>query len=301
VPLDGSHRRRRYVGGRDGVRVAPLTPAIGAVVEQLDLRTPLSRSQVASIGQALRDHKVLFFRGQSLSAPELVAFGRAFGALHCRQPTALPGHGDGESPSAHPEIHTFDYGESRRGRENFWHFDVLPEGPAPAAILSARIVPEVGGDTLFSDLASVYDSLSDRQKERLEHAVGVYDFVFERRLARFRGKDEAEVMAMSMQPLQELPLVAHRPPPDGRTVLLLNPGFLVHIKDMTRKESRDLTDAVLTRINRPEFQCRFRWEAGDIAFWDNASCVHYATNNYFPERRVMDRLTFSRMNAAESI
>ena len=296
--MEEPYLQREYAIGR--ISVAPVTPVIGAVVGRVDLRTALSLSDTAAIGEALRRHKVLLFHRQALSLSELVAFGRAFGTLQCYTPAAAPVDvASAETPRSHPEVHVFDYGESQRGRENFWHYDVLPNRrPALGSILRARVVPDVGGDTLFCDLAAVYDSLPDARKARLEDAIGIYDMVFERRLARFRGRAEAEVMTMSDDPLPEIPLVVQRIP-GGRKVLFVNPGFLVGIKGMSAQESRQIADDIRARIDRPEFQCRFRWEADDVAFWDNRACLHYATNNYWPARRIMERITVIEADEAD--
>ena len=284
MPVEGIYLKREYELGR--LVLKPLTPVIGALVQGLDLRAELSPEDKESLAEALLRHKVLFFRGQALSTPELVAFGKRIGPLLSYGLT-----GGGVHPN-HSEVKVFEYDEVRRGREAFWHFDVLPDRrPAGASILLARLVPEVGGDTLFCDLAAVHDAMPEAVRTRLSEATGLYDFVFERQLARFRGKSEAEVMALSPQiPIEEIPLVITRPG-DGRKLLFVNPSFLIGIKGMSAEESREILTDLRTRIAQPEVQCRFRWEADDIAYWDNRACLHYATNNYWPERRVMERLT----------
>lgn len=284
MPVEGIYLKGEYE--LRGLRLAPLTPLIGAMVQGVGLRTELSPDTKAAIAEALRRHKVLFFRGQELSSSEFVAFGKRLGPLLSHGLTG------GDVHSVLPELKIFEYGETRRGREAFWHFDVLPSRkPARASILLARLVPEVGGDTLFCDLGAVFDGLPGADKALLAEAIGIYDFVFDRQLARFRGKTEAEVMAMSPQiPLEEIPLVLTHPG-DGRKVLFVNPSFLVGIKGMNDEECRTILANLRTRINQPEFQCRFRWQAGDVAYWDNRACLHYATNNYWPARRTMERLT----------
>jgi taurine dioxygenase len=282
--VEGIYLKRTYELG--SLVLVPSTPLIGAEVQGLDLRTELAPETRESLEEALRRHKVLFFRGQELSSSELVAFGRRLG------PLLSYGLTGGDIHPGHPELKVFEYDETRRGREAFWHFDVLPDRrPAKASILRARLVPEVGGDTLFCDLEAVYRSLPEADKTRLGETAGIYDFVFNRQLARFRGKSEAEVMAISPEiPLEEFPLVL-TDPADGRKVLFVNPSFLIGIQGMTSEESRAVLDDLRTRINQPEFQCRHRWQPGDVAYWDNRSCLHYATNNYWPERRIMERLS----------
>lgn len=309
MPVEGLYFTARYALG--ALIVEPLTPLIGACVSGIELGAPLADADRVSIREALRRHKVLFFRGQTLPLAALVAFARRCGTLQ------IYTEGDAAA-SAHPEVKVFDYGPEQRGREAFWHFDVLPNRrPARAAILRARMVPEVGGDTLFCDLTAVYDSLSPAVRARLDPAVGLYDLVFERQLARFRGRPESEVMAIRPDiPLEPLPLVIT---PDGavagdgagddadagvsgsasvsggagaaRKALFVNPSFLVRIDGWSADESRALLAELREKIARPDFQCRFRWQAGDIALWDNHACLHYATSNYWPRRRTMERLT----------
>jgi taurine dioxygenase len=282
--------KRQYPIG--DLTVAPLTPTIGAAISGIELAAAPSPAEIEAVREALRRHKVLFFRRQQLTVSEFVAFARAFGPLQtygCFSTDGSPT--DKGAMHQHPEVHVFEYDASRRGKEAFWHFDVLPNRrPARAAMLRARIVPEVGGDTLFCELETLYQGLPPSRKDRLEDAVGVYDLHFERRLARFRGKSEREVMALSDEPFFEAPLVVRRPC-DGRKVLFVNPAFLVGIKDAVPTESEAIAADLRARIARPEGQCRFRWDIDDVAFWDNGSCLHYATNDYFPGRRVMERVT----------
>lgn len=311
MPVEGLYFTARYALG--ALSVEPLTPLIGACVSGIELGAPLADADRASIREALRRHKVLFFRGQTLPLAALVAFARRCGTLQ------IYTEGDAAA-SAHPEVKVFDYGPEQRGREAFWHFDVLPNRrPARAAILRARAVPEVGGDTLFCDLTAVYDSLSPAVRARLDPAVGLYDLVFERQLARFRGQPESEVMAIRPDiPLEPLPLVitphgdlagagtgtgddagvgsgvsgsASGSAGAARKALFVNPSFLVRIDGWNADESRAQLAELREKIARPDFQCRFRWQAGDIALWDNHACLHYATSNYWPRRRTMERLT----------
>ncbi len=275
------HLSRQYELGP--LTVAPVTPVIGAVVAGCDLRVPPATPTAQAIAEALWRHKVLFFKAQPMTMSEFVAFGRVFGRLQ-RYGAAI---GSQERPC---EVHAFEYDESRRGREAFWHFDVAPgRWPARASILRSRVVPDVGGDTLFADLTAVYDSLPAPTRLRLDDAMAIYDPSLERRLARFRGRTEAEVLALSDEPLYQLPIVVRGP--DRRPSLMVNPAFLAGITGFTDDETAAFVKDLRAYINRPEFQCRFRWDPDDVAFWDNRRCLHYATNNYWPARRVMERLT----------
>lgn len=106
-------------------------------------------------------------------------------------------------------------------------------------------------------------------------------------------------MALAPDPLEELPLVMSWPGGPGK-VLFVNPGFLVGLKGVEPQQTREILADLRARIDRPEFQCRFRWEPEDLALWDNRLCLHYATNNYWPERRIMERLTLTSVGEDSS-
>lgn len=282
MPVHGRYLEHEYTLGPLVVR--PLTPLVGAGLSGLDLRRPPDLQIIAALAEAVRRHAVVFCQAPGLEAREMVAFARTLGTL--QEYAAVPAH------AGLPEIHVFDYDASQRGREAFWHFDVLPtRRPARAGLLRAREVPAVGGDTLFCDLRAVYASLPTALARRLEGAVGLYDLVFERRLARFRGAGEAEAMALSDEPLQELPIVVTLP--YGAPVAYVNPSFLVGIAGMARDEWLAVAAELRARVDRPEFQCRHRWRTDDVALWDNRACLHYATSNYWPCRRTMERVTLT--------
>jgi taurine dioxygenase len=65
----------------------------------------------------------------------------------------------------------------------------------------------------------------------------------------------------------------------------------VRIDGWTESESKALLDYLYSEAMRPEFQCRFQWAAGSIAFWDNLMTWHYALNDYHGYRRLMHRIT----------
>ena len=152
----------------------------------------------------------------------------------------------------------------------------------------ARTVPAVGGDTLFANMALAYQRLPDSTRERIEDLVAVHDIaqVFARRL----GKSPEELH--DRYPPMEHPVVRTHPETKER-VVYVNGAFTSHIKDMDPQESASLLDELYKSAWNPEVQCRFRWQVGSMAFWDNRACQHFAASDYFPEVREMERVTIA--------
>jgi taurine dioxygenase len=158
-------------------------------------------------------------------------------------------------------------------------------------VLRAIEVPEVGGDTLFSDMYAAYEGLSDEVKEKIDGAVAIHDFAHFRKLMRSRGKSEAEIEEMNRKyPMAEHPVVRTHPE-TGRKGIYVNTAFTQYIAGMDRAESDALLAHLYAQAAIPEYQCRFRWQKNSIAFWDNRACQHYAVSDYWPAVRRMERVT----------
>lgn len=262
----------------ENFEVRRIAATCGAEIHGLDITRELPAPVVAEVREALLAYKVIFFRDQPLTPGQHLDFARSFGELEVHP--FLPGNPD------HPELVRFEKGMDTAGYENGWHHDVTWRAiPSMGAILHAIEVPEVGGDTLFSDMAAAYDGLEADMKERLEGLVAVHDFMFA--FAKQVPEDkQAETRAQ--YPLVEHPVIRTHPE-TGRKLIYVNAYFTSHIKDMDPAESRQLLTYLTKRANFPEYQCRFRWEPDSVAFWDNRVVQHYAASDYWPQRRVMER------------
>ena len=267
-----------------GLELSPLTPTIGAEVSGVDLTKPLDPRTVAAMRAALLDWKVLFFRDQDITTEQHLAFARNFGDLEV--------HPFAPHKPDFPEVLAITHDRESRGRENAWHSDVTwRELPSLGSILRAIEVPPVGGDTLFADMYAAYDGLSDAVKEQIEGKVAVHDFAHFRVAMRKRGKTEAEIEAFNAQyPMVEHPVVRTHPE-TGRRGIYVNVGFTQHIVGMDKADSDALLKHLYGQAAIPEYQCRFRWRPGSIAFWDNRSSQHYAASDYWPAVRRMERVT----------
>jgi taurine dioxygenase len=159
--------------------------------------------------------------------------------------------------------------------------------PARVTILLAKEVPPVGGDTLFANLYQAYDTLSDGMKALIAglRTISVYDKQKKRpaAMAPTAPDEEAEPA--------EHPLVRVHPDTGRKALYLCHAGITRRIAGMTEEESRPLLSYLIGHATRPELTCRFRWEAGSMAVWDNRRALHYPVNDYYGYRRVMHRIT----------
>ncbi len=260
--------------------VSPISPTIGAELSGITLSGDLPDKAIEEVRNALLNYKVVFFRDQNeLTAEEHIAFARRFGDLEIHP--ATPKH------QANPEILRITHDENSKGSENAWHSDVTwRREPSLGSILRAHEVPSTGGDTLFSCMYSAYDALSPSMKDWVCTLKARHD------ISRvFAGRLNKSVQELrELYPVQEHPVVRTHPE-TGRRALYVNTAFTDSIIGLSRRESEWLLDHLYSFAAIPEHQCRFRWQPGSIAFWDNRACQHYAASDYFPQRRVMERVT----------
>lgn len=274
-------RRRELAALRfDRIAVKPLAPSIGGEISGVDLREPLDDATFAEIERALLEYKVVFFRDQDLSMDQQADFARRFGPLE--EHPFLP------SPDGEPQVIRFEKDEQVVGVENIWHSDVSwREEPSLGSVLRAREVPAIGGDTVWADMEAAYEGLSDEWKQRIEGRVAVHDFVNSFGLAL--PEEKREEMRAKFPPAEHPIVRTH--PATGRRCIYVNGIFTSQVKGLSPEESDDLLRVLYQQAAVPEYQVRFRWQKDSVAFWDNRSTQHYAISDYWPQPRVMDRVT----------
>jgi taurine dioxygenase len=259
--------------------------ALGAEIRGVDLSRPLSPSTVADIRRAFLEHLVLFFRDQRLDSAQFLAFARAMGEpIEYPLVKGLPGY-----PLIIPVL------KLEHERTNFggiWHSDTAYlEVPPMGSMLLAREVPPVGGDTQFANQYLAYEALSPGMQRMLEGLIGVNSSAKAdaSRTREDRMKTEAREDA-KRDYMAEHPVVRTHPE-TGRKSLYVNVAHTVRFKDLTEEESAPLLSYLFQDQVRPEYTCRFRWEVGSLAFWDNRCVQHNPVNDYHGHRRLMHRIT----------
>jgi taurine dioxygenase len=264
-----------------------ITPTIGANVSGIDLNT-LDDAGFAAIRQALLDHQVLAFRDQSLDPEAQLQFAARFGPIDAHPFTSGNRHFS-EHPSGLDGIVRLEHDENNPGYENNWHIDMTwrAEPPMGSILAAVELPPGGGGDTAFCNLAAVHDTFDDATQSYLESLELIHDWI-----QVFGRQMEPERLAAFRR---ELPSVVHplvrTHPETGRKHCWANQAFGIGLVGVPAVTSRHWLQHLSQLINTPEFHCRVRWEPGTVVMWDNRAVAHYAINDYYPQRRVMDRVT----------
>jgi taurine dioxygenase len=270
------------------IEVHPLTGRIGAEVTGIDLATTPDRDTVKIIRNALLDWKVLFFRDQHALDPEAqLAFARHFGPVTYAHPT-VPGLG------GHPEVLDVDAAGGNVAVQ--WHTDVtFVDRPPFASLLRAVVAPPYGGDTLWANTAAAYDELPAPLRTLADSLDAVhtnqFDYVGSRR-HELNAKLRAYADVFTSVNYETLhPLVRVHPETGARSLLL--GGFARRIDGLTPRDSDALLRVFAGHIERPENVVRWRWRAGDVAFWDNRTTQHRAIADFGKAPRRLHRVTLA--------
>lgn len=269
-----------------GMTVTRLAGAIGAEISGVDLRRPLPAEQAAALRRVWLEHGVVFLRDQQLTSDQFLAFAQAIGTpVEYPFVNGIPGY---------PYI--IEVKKLEHERVNFggvWHSDTAYlDQPPMATLLLAREVPPHGGDTLFASQVAAYEALSDGMKRLLaglrcvnSSAKADTSRTREDRIAEGGRSDRRDYTV-------EHPAVRVHPE-TGQRALFMNVAHTVRFAGMTEDESAPLLRFLHEHQKKEEFTCRFRWQVGSLALWDNRCVQHYPVNDYHGHRRVMHRITLA--------
>ncbi|MGQ0546073.1 MAG: TauD/TfdA dioxygenase family protein [Betaproteobacteria bacterium] len=270
---------------KSGISVTPTGGYFGAEIGSVDLCGPLAPDQVAAIADALARFEVLVFREQDINLDELTRFGEHFGELSV--------HPFSFNREDKPKVMLLDNSPDNPPQlTDRWHSDeTFRREPPLGTILSAKVVPPHGGDTVFASMTAAYRGLSERMQRYLHGLEAVHDFKPFRLL--FSETPEARQKLRELEdqyPNPSHPVVRVHPV-SGKRIIFVNPQFTIRIKGISEEEN-DAVLALLYSLARiPEYQLRVRWQPGTVVFWDNRSTQHYAPHDYYPHKRSMERIT----------
>jgi taurine dioxygenase len=270
------------------VGIRRLTGRIGAELTGISLRDATDHD-IAELRAALLAARVVFIRGQELSAREQIDFARRLGPLTQGHPTL---------PVIDGEELILDLDSLAGGAANHWHTDVtFVDRPPMFSILRAMVLPDVGGDTLWANTVAAYDDLPADLRQLADglralhsngHDYGRADVVALR--ATIGEVRLANLAAFVSEVFETEHPVVRVHPETGERALLLG-GFAHRLVGHGAAESVDLMRILQAYVTRPENIVRWHWAVGDVAIWDNRSTQHYAIYDYGDARRRMQRVT----------
>jgi alpha-ketoglutarate-dependent sulfate ester dioxygenase len=275
------------IGTHVQIGVRRLAGNIGAEITGVDTGTELGDDTIAQIRRALLEHKVVFLRDQSLNYRRQVAFAERLGPLTLGHPTLA-------SPPDQPLLEEID--SAKGTRANHWHTDVtFVDRPPAFTLLHGVVIPPVGGDTLWANTVTAYQSLPAELRDladrlRIVH-TNDYDY------AAVYGRGERVDPAVTAQRQEfvstvyetEHPAVRVHPETEERSLVL--GGFARSVAGYSPQASRDLIRILQDYVTRPEHTVRWQWRVDDLAIWDNRATQHYAIFDYGRAHRRGERVT----------
>ena len=273
------------------IRFRPLA-GFGIEAEGVDLSRPLADADFRALEEAFYAHHLLALRAQDIDAAQFLAFARRIGPP---QPHVIDQFHHPDDPNILILSNVKKDGKPTGLQDagSYFHTDYsYLQVPARATTLYSRVVPKVGGDTLFADQQAAYDDLPEAMKRRIEPLLAIHHY------GNRHDVDEASRTAASVLSAEQkakMPVITHRiarpHPVTGRKALYAVSGSSFGIVGMPDDEARDLLDELAAHSTAPRYQLRFRYGVGDIVVWDNAALLHSATLTDPDDPRTLWRIT----------
>ena len=264
------------------ISVKPFCPNLGAVITGVDLSKSISAANFRIIKKAFLNYHVLFFKNQKEIPPEKqIEFGKMFGQLH--------NHPAAPTMEGFPEIFEIHaHKNSKIANGEFWHSDVSCDTEPPlGTMLQLQILPDSGGDTMFSNMNQAFQKLSDPLKSFLSKLSAVHE---SEHIYKGRYSDRGVADETIKYPTATHPIVRTHPETKKKS-LFVNRTFTTRIKELSNFESEQILNFLFSHCESLEFQIRYKWEKYDTVFWDNRCVMHRAIWDYWPMERKGRRVT----------
>lgn len=273
-------------------RYGALSPLFGVETTDIDLSQPLADADFAALARTFYEHQVLVLRGQRVSAAQFLAFARRFGPP---QPHVIDQFHHPEDPNILILSNVKRDGQPTGLQDagSYFHTDYsYLQVPARATMLYSRVVPNIGGDTLFANQLAAYDDLPEATKRRIDPLLAVHHYGNRHDVAA-TSRTAASVLSDAQK--ARMPVITHRiarpHPVTGRKALYAVSGSSFGIVGMPDDEARGLLDELAAHATQPKYQLRLKYGVGDIVVWDNAALLHSATLIDPADARTLWRVT----------
>ena len=274
------------------LKFTPLSTGFGIEAAGIELSQPLPDGAFAELERAFYAHQVLALRAQDISAAQFVAFARSLGPP---QPHVIDQfhHPEDSNILILSNVKKDGQPTGLQDAGSYFHTDYsYLQVPARATTLYSRVVPKVGGDTLFANQQAAYDDLSDAMKKCIEPLYGIHHY------GNRNDQDESSrtvASVLTSEQKAKMPVITHRiarpHPVTGRKSLYAVSGSSFGIVGMPEDEARELLDELAAHSTQPKYQLRFKYGVGDVVVWDNASLLHSATLIDPDDARTLWRIT----------
>lgn len=281
------------------IAFTPLSPLFGAETSDVDLSRPVPDAVFKDIEQAFYANQVLALRAQHITAQQFLQFAQRLGPP---QPHVIDQFHHPEDPNILILSNVKKDGKPTGLQDagSYFHTDYsYLQVPARATTLYSRVVPKVGGDTLFANQQAAYDELPETMKRRIEPLLAIHHY------GNRNDVDEASrtvASVLNAEQKSRMPIITHRiarpHPVTGRKALYAVSGSSFGIVGMPDDEAIDLLNELAAHATQPKYQLRFKYGVGDIVIWDNAALLHSATLIDPEDARTLWRVTLLEVAAA---
>ena len=268
------------------IESTPVSGSLGAELSGVDL-TAMDDETTAALRAAIVEHEVVFVRGAFLDEQQHLALGDALGGAMTFPLFRLLGATD-------PTLTVIEDGPDSKPEADEWHTDAtwIAE-PPDFAILQANVVPERGGDTLWASMTAAFEGLSEPMRRfcrglTVRHDNASFIAGMARKAPQLVTEHDLDRRLREAYPPVDHPLVRTHPE-SGREALFLGGRFMRRVNELTENESRTLLDLLARHVDDARFHCRWRWQPGDVAIWDERSTNHRSAADHFPQHRQIRR------------
>ena len=281
------------------ISVKPVSRNFAARITGVNLTKSIPADVLTEVEAAINQYGVLVFPDQAITDEQQIAFSRLLGPLEIApyfvgEKRRRLQHRELEDISnLDPDGNQLALDDLRRlynlGNQ-LWHTDSsFKHKPARFSMLSARTIPDEGGETEFADMRAAYDALPDEMQRRIEGLIAEHSIFHSR--SRIGFTDFNPDVAQVLPPVQQVMVRTH--PGSGRKTLYLA-SHASHVIGWPIETGRKLIEDLLDFATQPQFVYQHRWQVGDLVMWDNRCTMHrgrpYDEAKY---RRDMHRTTVS--------
>jgi taurine dioxygenase len=269
----------------------PLCKAIGALVEGIDLNADLTPETADALYEGLMRYHTLVFRRQPLTPEAHIALAESFGPV-------VPFHPFYPSIEGHAPVAVIHDKQDSPPENDMWHSDLsATKAPPFGSVLHSKIIPPVGGDTLWCSMHAVYDSLSPAMQRYLQGLEAAHELMsaYGHNLKNNKFDQRTEILRnASAEELSVRHPVVMAHPTTGRPLIYVNGAYTARVIDVPESESRRILDMLYAATDNPHFSFRLHWEPDTVVIWDNYATQHLALRDHYPQPRKVQRVTIAK-------